>query len=180
MLRLGEIVIVVLAVSLSACSYERDATVDFASVFGPQELPPMARLFSGQSSDDAIVSSDPRLDSYAIRLRVVRGRDLRLDEGVPLVTLVEGRPTSVERIEPLPERAYVHGTIDLQSERGGWNLYTVVLRVTSGPLAGALIDLRDGRVSDAGSDHQAVYELPASSEIEDGDLEHEVAWVFMK
>lgn len=169
----------VVSLALIACSCEREPRIDFEQIFGPQELPRLARALIGGRPDDEVVSSDSRLESYAIRLRVVRGRRLQLAEDVPITTLIDGRPTAVERWEPSPRRAYVHGTVDLRSERGGWALYTVVVRVTSGELKGALIDLRDGHLDTAGRSHQAVYELPAGVEIGEGEIEFQVAWAFM-
>ena len=52
-----------------------------------------------------LVSSDSRLDADAIRLRVVRGQDLDLTDGVPIVTLVDGEPVAVDQLEVSPDRA---------------------------------------------------------------------------
>jgi hypothetical protein len=75
----------------------------------------------------------------------------------------------------------VVGRVQLKKSKPGWRFYTLNVRVKAGPLKGAIVHLRDGRIQNSITDPCiSVYRVPANVEIKPGDLDVEPVAMFAK
>jgi hypothetical protein len=132
---------------------------------------------------------------YTITLRVVRGDELRW-QLLP-ATLWRSLPSGLQRILPLApaprvttfdskrhcvaavdeivideDALYVFGRC--VAWESGIRIYTLDVRVTDGPLTGALVHLRDGQRPEPGGPYYCAYKIPAASNMPRGRIPFEV------
>jgi hypothetical protein len=145
---------------LACCGGERDART-LERCLGPQDI--VQEVEAGKAKE------------YELDLRVVSGARLRLEESPnPVITCKAGKLVAVKS-DILPDRLYVIAKLRLRATTG-WRVYDCRVRVTSGPLKGAVVTVCSAEFAPAPSisaTYQACYELPAGLASE-GALDHEI------
>jgi len=116
-----------------------------------------------------------KLDRYSVRLRVVEAAQFetpRTTNGV--VTFVGGEFAPFESRGADGDGLLLVGTLQLEGALG-WRFYALDLRVVDGPLAGAIVHLRDGGLQDSTvGPCVAVYPIPDDVQIRTGPVDFEV------
>lgn len=157
-----------LAFTLVLCcdsSPSRDEAEAFASWLGPQSIDPMIAA-----------AGDGKLERYRLDLRVVESAGFEMPEtSNGFVTFSDGEFGRFEsRVLETAARLLLVGTLQLEAERG-WRFYALDVRVSDGPLGGAVVHLRDGRLPASISDpYLAVYPIPDDLHVDPGPLDFEV------
>jgi hypothetical protein len=145
-------------------------TNDTATLFAPVVGPPI----------DA--AKHEKLSRYDISVSVVPGRKLALPKSEnPAVTFDGAEFQQIGALKPDQEALYVVGRVQLKKSKLGWRFYTLNVRVKAGPLEGAIVHLRDGRIQNSITDPCiSVYRVPAHVDIKPGDLAVEPVAMFAK
>lgn len=112
---------------------------------------------------------------------MVLGKNLSLERSDnPTITLVDGEARRVTDATIDPTSLYVYASLKLQAPYGV-RIYTYTVRVTEGPLKGAVIPLCDGNLPpDIGSPYQAFFRLDDGYSIREGPLTVELVRYWAK
>lgn len=137
----------------------------FAQWLGPQTNA-VHPLYNGR---------DGRLDRWEVELKVVSGNGLELPATRNTVLTFDGANQVLFDAGGIESSAkYLVAGAQLKTELGH-NLYDLNLRITSGPLAGAVVRLRNGRICESMKDpFAAVYRIPNTVKISSGPVPFEV------
>ena len=134
--------------------------------------PSFDALFGSQAFDPIVFRG--KLERCRIELRVVARRPVVEESANPLVTLIDGVPKRITRVDDIGTGDfYLFGSVQLTGDRG--RIYDCVVGVRDGPLRGAVVRICDGKLphGPAESPYQAVYPI-SGYDVLPGPVEFEV------
>jgi hypothetical protein len=159
----------------------------FANWLGPQENDKkpdwrtIGMVYPVAEKEGIRQRNDPELANHEISLTVVDGSRLQLPKSANSVVTFDGK--SFQRKGHFPKQAgvkYLAGNISLKTELG-CRIYKLNVRVTKGPLKGAIVHLWDHRVPDSiGDPYFSAFEVPREYGMVEGPVEFEIVSYFYK
>lgn len=177
----------VFALSLCVLTVLHDSPLDptpavaFEKWLGPQTND-TATLFAPVAGPPIDAAKDKTLSRYDISVSVIPGGKLALPKSEnPTVTFDGADFQQMGAFKLEQDALYLVGRVQLKKGNLGWRFYTLNVRIKAGPLEGAIVHLRDGRIQNSITDPCiAVYRIPANVEIKPGDLPVEAVAMFTK
>ena len=141
----------------------------FSPWLGPQNIERVQSLSRWQQAVES------RMKDYDVAVAVESGKNIKIPIGLEdqIVVCVDGKIVATKTCHIDPSKKYVVGKFSLTSATGR-RIYSLNIRVTRGPLKGAVIHLRDNLCPETiEGPFWSVYEVPSNLPVPLGPLEFE-------
>jgi hypothetical protein len=165
--------VAVVAMSLYIGHTNQARRNSFATWLGPQE--PFRSVF-GSTDRVHDIENHPLLRSYDISLHVVLGGSLEIRESPNGVVGFDGRDIMEEKqLTVESDDTLLVGRIKLRTGERWKRFYSLDLRVRQGPLKGAVVHVRDGKIQNSVVDEcVCIYFIPPGISIDEGPVAFDV------